>query len=156
MTNKMRTAVAVAGAALIAVPATAGIASGDPGGYGDGGGVRTVATGLDGPRQLSPYLDSSALVAESDSGEVSSVDLRTGDVKTLVSGLTVPQGVGYADGLIYIAVAGPPPPADNPPPTTPTTEPTTPTTEPTTPTGPTDSTGPTTPTTEATTPTTEA
>lgn len=61
------------------------------------------------------------MVAESDSGEISSVDLDSGEVETLVSGLVNPQGVAYRHGRLYIAVgeAGPPeegapPPADPP------------------------------------------
>jgi hypothetical protein len=122
MTKMLRTAVAVAGAALIAVPATAGIASGATGDRvagGGGSGVRTVVEGLSGPRQLNDYRGDRLVVAESDSGEVSSVNLHTGLVRTLLDGLLSPQGVAYEDGLLYVAVGGPPPPAEE----TPTEEP---------------------------------
>jgi sugar lactone lactonase YvrE len=56
------------------------------------------------------------VVAESDSGEVSSVDLHTGAVKTLLSGLFGPQGVAYSDGRLYVAIGGPPPPEEGPQP----------------------------------------
>ncbi|WP_369138507.1 ScyD/ScyE family protein [Modestobacter versicolor] len=116
-----RTAVAVAGAALVVGPATSASAGG-PGGHHDGhhGGddaVTTIATGLDGPRQLSEYPGDRLLVAESDSGEVSAVAQSTGVVETLLSGLYSPQGVDHADGRLYVAVGGPPPPdAGGPPP----------------------------------------
>jgi sugar lactone lactonase YvrE len=101
-----RTAVVVAGAALVVVPATAASAGGG-GGHGGSDGddaVTTVASGLSGPRQLSEYRHDRAVVAESDSGEVSAVDLDTGEVETLVSGLFAPNGVDYEDGYLYIAV----------------------------------------------------
>ncbi len=79
-----------------------------------GGGVTTVADGLDGPRQLNSYTSGKLVVAESDSGEVSSVDPRTGQVRTLVSGLPTPQGVDFRDGLLFIATGEPAP--DGPPP----------------------------------------
>lgn len=96
--------VAAAVTALV-VPATAASAGG---GYG-GDDVRTVAEGLDGPRQLNTFVHGKLVVAESDSGEVSSVDPRTGRVRTLLSGLPNPQGVDYDSGLLYIALgeAGP-------------------------------------------------
>ena len=78
--------------------------------------VATVASGLSGPRQVNDYIGDRLVVAESDSGEVSSVDLHTGAVKTLLSGLFGPQGVAYSDGLLYVAVGGPPPPEEGPQP----------------------------------------
>ena len=89
--------------------------------------VTTIAGGLDGPRQLSDYKDQSLVVAESDTGEVSSVDLRSGEVTTLLSGLGTAQGVDYARGRLYVAVGepGPPPeegaPAEEPPADVPST-----------------------------------
>ena len=111
-----KAAVSAAAAAMVVASPTAALAGGGDG-HGDGPPVRTVATGLDGPRQLSDYEDGSLVVAESDTGEVSSVDLETGAVETLVSGLHSPQGVDYADGHLYIAVgeAGGPPDAGTPP-----------------------------------------
>jgi hypothetical protein len=105
-----RTAVAVAGAALVVVPATSASAGGGGHGGGDGA-VTPIAGGLSGPRQLSEYRGDRVVVAESDSGEVSSVSLRTGEVRTLLSGLYSPQGVDHEKGLLYVAVgeaAGPP------------------------------------------------
>ena len=74
------------------------------------GGVTTVAGGLDGPRQLNSYSNGKLVVAESDAGEVSSVDPRTGQVRALVTGLPTPQGVDFRDGLLFIATGeqGPP------------------------------------------------
>jgi len=109
MKGLRRTAVALAGAALVVVPATSASA-GDGGGHGGHSGehgdsaVTTVAGGLDGPRQLNEYRGDRVVVAESDSGEVSSVDLDSGAVRTLLSGLYSPQGVDYADGRLYVAV----------------------------------------------------
>ncbi len=101
--------VAAAVTALV-VPATAASAGG---GY-SGDDVRTVAEGLDGPRQLNPFVHGKLVVAESDTGEVSSVDPRNGRVRTLLSGLPTPQGVDYDKGLLYVALGeaapdGPPP-----------------------------------------------
>ncbi|MGK5115674.1 MULTISPECIES: ScyD/ScyE family protein [unclassified Geodermatophilus] len=103
-----RTAVGVTAFALVTAPAAVAQAAGEE--HPGDGGIATVATGLSGPRQLNQYEDGALIVAESDSGEVSSVDPWTGEVETLVDGLVNPQGVAYRDGLIYIAVgeAGPP------------------------------------------------
>jgi hypothetical protein len=48
---------------------------------------------------------------------VSSVDLHTGEVETLLTGLFSPQGVDYADGYLYVAVgeAAAPPGEEAPP-----------------------------------------
>ncbi|WP_369130907.1 ScyD/ScyE family protein [Modestobacter roseus] len=116
-----RTAVALAGAALVVAPATAAHAGGGGHGAGHGGGyppddqVVTVATGLDGPRQVSAVWGHHVVVAESDSGEVSAVDLRTGEVRTLLSGLALPQGVDVSRGQLFVAVGEPPPPQDGVP-----------------------------------------
>lgn len=114
-----RTAVAVAGAALVVVPATSASA-GDGGGHGGHDGddsVTTVASGLSGPRQLSEYRGDRAVVAESDSGEVSSVDLESGEVHTLLSGLYTPNGVDYDHGTLYVVTgeASAPPGEEAPP-----------------------------------------
>lgn len=108
---------AAAALALIAVPATASAHDG----YGGGEPITTVAGGLDGPRQLSDDKHHRLLVAESDSGEVSSVDVHTGEVRTLLSGLGNAQGVDGKRGWIYVAVgeSGPPGEAPAPPPGTP-------------------------------------
>jgi DNA-binding beta-propeller fold protein YncE len=93
-------------AAVAAVVATPTVANAGP----TGGG--TVAQGLQGPRQLNSYVHGKLVVAESDSGEVSSVDPRTGTVRTLVGGLPTPQGVDYRDGLLFIATGEEAPPPD--------------------------------------------
>ena len=90
---------------LLCVPSVAWAGSGE-----HDTAVTTVATGLDGPRQVSDYRGHQLVVAESDSGEVSSVDRRSGAVTTLLKGLYNPQGVAYDDGLLFVALGGPPPP----------------------------------------------
>jgi hypothetical protein len=108
MTRFRNAAVAAVALGLVAVPSTASAAGDDSG----ADGITTVATGLDGPRQLSEYRGDQLLVAESDTGEISAVDPESGDVETVISGLFAPQGVDYADGRIYVAVGGPPPPGE--------------------------------------------
>src|SRR5687768_5636510 len=76
---------------------------------GEDGDVTTVATGLNGPRQLNDYDDDHLVVAESDTGEVSKVNLDSGEVETLLSDLPTPQGVAYKDGLLYVALGEPGP-----------------------------------------------
>jgi hypothetical protein len=98
---------------LVGVPS---VASARGAGSGGAAPITTVATGLSGPRQINDYIGNRLLVAESDSGQVSSVDIETGAVTTLLSGLFSPQGVAYSDGLLYVAVGGPPPPGEGPPP----------------------------------------
>ena len=102
---------AVGAAAVMTVVVAPAAASADDG-HGDGGPVTTIATGLDGPRQLSDYRDDRLVVAEADSGEVSSVDLHSGEVRTLMTGLGNAQGVDYEDGRIYVAVGAAPPPEE--------------------------------------------
>jgi hypothetical protein len=99
------------GAAVVVLPAGPAGAGGDHG-HGHGEPVTTVATGLDGPRQLDDYRGSRLVVAESGSGEVSSVSMRTGEVVTLLSGLASPQGVDYDRGRLYVATGSAPPPAE--------------------------------------------
>jgi hypothetical protein len=71
-------------------------------------GATTVAEGLGGPRQLNGYEGDDLVVAESDTGEVSRVGLD-GEVEILLSGLPIPQGVDYEDGMLHVALgeAGP-------------------------------------------------
>jgi DNA-binding beta-propeller fold protein YncE len=95
----------VLAAALLCVPSVAWA-----GGTGSGTAVTRVAGGLDGPRQVRDYPGHRLVVAESDSGEISAVDPRSGTVTTLLTGLYSPQGVGYDDGLLFVALGGPPPP----------------------------------------------
>src|SRR5689334_10265330 len=95
---------------LAGIPAVASASSGH------GSPVTTVASGLSGPRQVNDYPGDRLVVAESDSGEVSAVDLRSGKVTTLLKGLFAPQGVAYADGLLYVAVGAQAPDAGAPAP----------------------------------------
>lgn len=112
---------AVTALIVVASPATA---SAGGGGHDDdhGGGrqpVTTVATGLDDPFQLSTGRGGELLVAESSSGEVSSVDRRTGAVTTLVGGLGSPTGVDDGRRSLFISIGGPAPDAPPSPPGTP-------------------------------------
>jgi hypothetical protein len=123
-------AVAAAAVALVAQPTTAGADSG--GGGADDTVVSIAKEGLQGPRQLNDYRGDNVVVAESDSGEVSSVDLSSGAVENLLTfgwpgSPGNPQGVDYADGRLFVALgeigggpeAGPPPPVQLPPAGTP-------------------------------------
>lgn len=123
-------AVAAAAMALVAQPTTAGADSG--GGGADDTVVSIAKEGLQGPRQLNDYRGDKVVVAESDSGEVSSVDLGSGAVENLLTfgwpgSPGNPQGVDYADGRLFVALgeigggpeAGPPPPVQLPPAGTP-------------------------------------
>lgn len=104
-----RAAIGAAAFALVTGPVTAAAAGG--GGDDDGDdAVPVVAGGLDGPRQISELDDDLLVVAESDSGEISSVDVDSGEVQTLVGGLVNPQGVDARHDRLYIAVgeSGPP------------------------------------------------
>jgi outer membrane protein assembly factor BamB len=118
MRHGRKAAVAAAAVALVVASPTAALAGGDDD-QGAGPPVRTVATGLDGPRQLSDYEDGHLVVAESDTGEVSSVDVETGEVTTLLSGLTNVQGVDYRHGLLFVAVGEYAPPEEGGPATPP-------------------------------------
>jgi DNA-binding beta-propeller fold protein YncE len=108
MTRFRGAAVTAVALGLVAVPSTAGASGNDR----MDEGISTVATGLDGPRQVNEYSGGRLVVAESDSGEVSAVDPDTGAVETLISGLFNPQGVDYSNGRLYVAVGGPPPPEE--------------------------------------------
>ncbi len=71
-------------------------------------GVTVLATGLNGPRQLSGtsrYL----YVAESDAAQVSRVSKASGTVKLQVSGAALAQGVVRTNGRFYIASGEPAP-----------------------------------------------
>jgi hypothetical protein len=103
-------AVLISAVGLAGVPAVAG-ASTTPGSP-----VTTLASGLSGPRQVDAYPGNKLVVAESDSGEVSAVDVRSGTVTTLLKGLFAPQGVAYAGGLLYVAVGAQAPDAGAPAP----------------------------------------
>ncbi|SFK75777.1 ScyD/ScyE family protein [Geodermatophilus ruber] len=93
---------------IAASPGTAGADDRDRSGRGDAS-VTTVAEGLSGPRQLNEYRGQRFVVAESDSGGISAIDVRTGTVTTLLDGLFSPQGVDYDDGLLFVAVGAPAP-----------------------------------------------
>ena len=128
-------AVSAAVVALVAQPGTAsaGERHGDGGsGPGDDTVVSIAAEGLQGPRQLGHYRHQSLVVAESDSGQVSSVDLRSGAVDPLATfgssdAPSAAQGVDYAGGRLFVALgetgggpeAGPPSPVQLPPEDTP-------------------------------------
>lgn len=64
--------------------------------------VEVVTDGLDGPRQVSSS-GGRLYVAESDSGEITRVNPRTGAKRVVVSGLSTPQGVVEVGGKIYVA-----------------------------------------------------
>lgn len=107
--KRVLAATAVTAAAIgTAAPAQAG-------GPSNGSDVRVVATGLDGPRELQFVNKKSLVVAESDSGEITRVNVRSGAQQTLVSGLSSPQGVDERGGKLFIAVGGPAPDAPPPP-----------------------------------------
>ncbi|GAA0501599.1 hypothetical protein Ade02nite_93790 [Paractinoplanes deccanensis] len=69
--------------------------------------IRTITKGLDGPFGLDVTSSRHALVAEADTGEITSVDLRTGRQRTVISGLPAPAGVATDGHRIYIALGGP-------------------------------------------------
>ena len=99
-------ALAVAGTSavvvLAGVPVSAAVAP-----------VRTIAAELDGPMGLDVLHARRALVAESVSGKVTSIDLSTGAKTALISGLARPAGVTSWFGKIFVAqgVPGPGEPA---------------------------------------------
>jgi DNA-binding beta-propeller fold protein YncE len=94
-------------AVAAALAATPGVANAE-----GSGGVQTVAQGLEGPRQLNSYVHGKLVVAEADSGEVSSVNPWTGEVRRLLGDLPTPQGVDYRDGLLFIATGEEAPPPE--------------------------------------------
>jgi len=84
--------------------------------------VRTITSGLDGPYGLDIVSSRRALITEGDTGEITSVDLRTGAQRTLISGLAGPSGVASYGNRIYVVLGGgggeegaPPPPSKYPP-----------------------------------------
>ncbi len=105
---------------LLDTPARAGGRHGGGGGHSDGGGVTIVASGLNGPRQITAQGEGSRLyVAESDSGQVSLVNTRTGSVTPVATGLgeNLVQGVAVVRNRLMIAIgAGEPEETDAPPP----------------------------------------
>jgi hypothetical protein len=82
--------------------------------------VRTITSGLDGPYGLDIKSSTRAVITESDTGEVTSVNLRTGAQRTLISGLQGPSGVATHANKLYVLLGGggeegPPPPSKYPP-----------------------------------------
>ena len=79
--------------------------------------VTVVAEGLNGPRQLSEGHHQ-IYVAESDAGQITRVDPRTGRTRVVLSGLASPQGVVRIGDRFYVATGGAPdsgPGAQQPP-----------------------------------------
>ena len=74
--------------------------------------VTVVASGLDGPRQLTA-TDGSFYVAESDAGRVTRVRKSDGAKSVVVDKVAIAQGVARIDGKIYVA-AGEAEPDANP------------------------------------------
>jgi hypothetical protein len=70
--------------------------------------IKVVTGGLDGPRQISAQ-GGHLYVAESDSGEITRINPRTGAKRVVVSGLATPQGVVKVGGKIYVATGDPSP-----------------------------------------------
>jgi hypothetical protein len=68
--------------------------------------VRTVTSGLDGPYGLDVVSGTRAYVTEADAGTITSVDLRTGAQRTVLSGLPGPTGVAAHGGRIYTVLTG--------------------------------------------------
>lgn len=106
-------AVAVATLGLVAVPSVASAQDAHGGG---GPPVRTVAHGLDGPRQVNRLGEDELVVAEADTGEVTAVNPRTGATRTLLSGLFEPQGVASARGYLAVALGAAAPEPGSPQP----------------------------------------
>ncbi len=80
-------------------------------GGGSGGGVTVVARGLNGPFELSDGPGRSVYVTEADAGQVTAVDLRSGAVRPVVTGLPGPAGavrVGRQFVIVTGAASGPP------------------------------------------------
>jgi len=82
--------------------------------------VRTITTGLEGPFGLDVLSSHRALVAESgtapNTGRVTSVDLRTGAQRALITGLTSPAGVASDGHRVYVVLGGGGGPGEGPPP----------------------------------------
>ena len=114
-THALRRAAATAAGVTVVLagaPAQAGAAHVRPAPF------RTITTGLEGPFGVD-VLHGKALVAEAGSGEITAVDLRTGQQRTLIAKLPGPAGVAARDGRIYVVLGGgegaPPPGVKYPP-----------------------------------------
>ncbi|MGN9909969.1 ScyD/ScyE family protein [Phytohabitans sp. LJ34] len=82
--------------------------------------VKTITSGLDGPYGLDIVSSTRAVVAESDTGEITAVNLKTGAQRTVISGLPSPSGVATYANKIFVVLGGggpegPPPPTGYPP-----------------------------------------
>ena len=77
--------------------------------------VTVLTKGLDGPRQLSS-TSSRIYVAESDSGEITGVNKKSGAQSLAVRGVSTPQGVVRTGGKFYIASGEPDPESGQAPP----------------------------------------
>lgn len=67
--------------------------------------VTVIASGLDGPRQLSA-TSGSFYVAESDTGQATRVSRSSGKQTTVVEDVPAAQGVVRLDGRVYVAAEG--------------------------------------------------
>ncbi len=100
---------AAAMAVTFAAPALSAQADDQYGGGSDGGssGITVIASGLNGPRQLtSNWNGAKFFVAESDIGQITQINTATGATVPAVTGLPsgLVQGVDYGGGKLYIAV----------------------------------------------------
>ena len=82
--------------------------------------VKTITSGLDGPYGLDIQSSTRAVVTEADAGEITTVDLKTGAQRTLISGLANPSGVATHADKVYVVLGGggpegPPAPSAYPP-----------------------------------------
>ncbi|MBL7259854.1 ScyD/ScyE family protein [Paractinoplanes lichenicola] len=106
--------VAAVGTGAFTVVASAPAHAG--GGHSSPAPIRTITTRLDGPFGLDVLSPHAALVAESESGEVTAVNLRTGARTTLISKLPGVAGVAADRGKIFAVLGGPNPEGPPPPP----------------------------------------
>ena len=68
--------------------------------------VKTITSGLDGPFGLDIQSSTRAVITESDTGEITAVDLKTGAQRTVISGLAGPSGVATHADKIYVVLGG--------------------------------------------------
>ncbi|NHC44336.1 ScyD/ScyE family protein [Motilibacter aurantiacus] len=96
---RLRTPLLAMGAGALAV---AGVLSAPAAGAADGA-VTVLASGLEGPREIQFSSDSKLVVAESDNGRVTELNVRNGRTKALATGLTALQGVDARGSALYVA-----------------------------------------------------
>ncbi|MBM2618453.1 ScyD/ScyE family protein [Actinoplanes sp. LDG1-06] len=113
ITHALKLSAAVGTGALMVV---AGVPAYAGGGHAGKAPIRTVTTGLDGPFGLDVVSPHAALVAESESGEVTAVNLRSGARTTLISKIPGAAGVTASRGKIFVVLGGPNPEGPPPPP----------------------------------------